>query len=428
MLSERRFIAFAVTILSVLTCNQSWAADGDSCLALIPKTGAFSIQLSTNSSKSFDSSKAWFCSDDFVSYATQAKSSGGISVPIDGVPVSGSFDTANANNMAARQSFCSDNSKQFSKEQNDFLFIKQGDPTIVNAFVSCEGLRTKDFLHVTGVQKTDATFEVDIDSKPYPGERPLIVEVNPVLNAKPLVVTSFQPGSKIPFEGAGAGAITGTYAFDGTEAIVLVRTTIGDQTVDLKRCAKGNAGTWEVTDNVEHNTETQDGKFTWSQDVPQASCHPHCHPDQGDWHYYNAQSPDSDILRNPTVSCSAGGCAFDEFHVDLMTSQTLKVSARSRSAAAHIIVTADKVRLDKSIVPQKSAQGSLVYGNPFSFTLSTEPASILSIHSAEGDLQFTADTIRGGALPKWLIPVGIPQRLNDHSYIYTLQILDGTCQ
>ena len=106
MLSERRFIAFAVTILSVLTCNQSWAADGDSCLALIPKTGAFSIQLSTNSSKSFDSSKAWFCSDDFVSYATQAKSSGGISVPIDGVPVSGSFDTANANNMALIRDDC----------------------------------------------------------------------------------------------------------------------------------------------------------------------------------------------------------------------------------------------------------------------------------------------------------------------------------
>jgi hypothetical protein len=428
MRTARTFVLCFVTVVCLVMCEVGWGADEDSCLALIPKTGAFAIQLSSNSSKSFDSSKAWFCSDDFVSSASQSKSSGGISIPIDGIPVGASFDTGSNSDMAARQSFCSDNSKQFSKEQNNFLFIKQGDPTIVNAFVNCEGLRTKNYLHVVGTQKTDATFEVDVDSKPYPGESPLIVEVDPVLNAKPLVVTSFQPGSKIPFEGIGAGPVTGTYAFDGSEAIVLVRTTIGDQTVDLKRCGRGNAGTWDVTDSVEHDTETPDGKFTWSQDVPQPGCHPHCNPDQGDWHYYTVQSPDSDILRNPTVACSAGGCQFDEFHADLITSQTIKVSARSRSAAAHIIVTADKIRLDKSLVHEKSAQGNLVYANPFSFTLLTEPPSVLGVHSAEGDLQFTADTIRTGTLPKWLVSVGLPQQLSDHSFIYTLQILDGTCQ
>ena len=239
-------------------------ANDDPCTQLIPKQGAFQIKLSDNSMQSFNSSREWFCSDQFVKYAQDSGTSAGLTVPIDGVPIGASFDTKNTANMAARQSFCSNNTKAFSNEQRDFLFIKQGDPTIVQGFVACEqGRKAQQFLHVTANQDTSDTFQVNIDSAPFPGDSPLLVEVRPVLHAVPLLANSFQPGSKIPFEATGASALSGTYQFESgaEDAIVLVRTTIGDKTAVVRKCKQGKSGTWAVNSNQEQDTKVADGTF-----------------------------------------------------------------------------------------------------------------------------------------------------------------------
>lgn len=417
------------TILALCTNAVVFAVDTDPCLALIPKQGAFQLKLSANNIKTFNSSKEWFCSDDFLQYAKQSGLNSGLTVPIEGVPVAGHFDTSNAAQMASRQSFCSDEAKQFSQAQNSFLFIKQGDPTLVNGFVSCEGGHKQPFLHVEATQKGQDLFEIDVDSAPFPADNPLIVEVRPVLNAVPLVVDSFVPGTKVPFDGTGATALSGTYSFaaGSTEAAVAVRTTIGEKTAIVYKCKQGNAGKWKSTSIQNNVAETPDGIFTQSWNYPQASCHPHCCPGCGDWVTYYAQSTDGDLLRNPRSSCDGGGCPFDHTDVIPLTSERIQLNFKTRSLGGRLTLTADKIKIVKSSQRVTSQQGELAYGKPFSVTLNSNKGDLLSIQSSEGTQDLTPQTLQAGGLPAWLISVADPQQTAPDQFIYTLKVVDTSC-
>ncbi|HWS97892.1 MAG TPA: hypothetical protein VN620_15615, partial [Candidatus Methylomirabilis sp.] len=115
-----------------------------------------------------------------MQYAEEHQASGGLSIPTDSGVVSGNFDSHNQQQVQQRSQFCSDSSKQFSQSSNEFLFVKEGDPTLVNGFNDCLKNHRVQFLTTSGKLETSNVFSVSVGAQFYPGPEPRIISVTAV--------------------------------------------------------------------------------------------------------------------------------------------------------------------------------------------------------------------------------------------------------
>jgi hypothetical protein len=134
------------------------------------------------------------------------------------------------------------------------------------------------------------------------------------------------------------------------------------------------------------------------------------------------------VLKNSSSSClGSNGCVFDEAHVVPLTSQRIQLDFKSRSEPVTARITASKFKLNKTSAPVTLQQGDVKYGQPFSATIRTGTPDVLSIRSQEGNQDFTAQTLKAGSFPSWLVSVGDPQLLNPDTTIFTMKVVDASC-
>ena len=95
--------------------------------------------------------------------------------------------------------------------------------------------------------------------------------------------------------------------------------------------------------------KTKVGVWTQSDEhyVPPASCHPHCHPDEGDNVNWQVPYPDDIALENFRTVCRdmGGACAFDSSSITIDPAHHVAtVSWRNRSDQVWVRLQADEMK------------------------------------------------------------------------------------
>lgn len=416
-------------LAAILLAGPSISAQSNVCDKLIPPTGAFKTISKVGSTQVFDSAKAWFCSDSFLSTASSSKDSGGIVVPIDGIPIGANFDFNNKNDLTARQKFCSASQRDFSLDQKDFLYIHEGDPTLVAGFVACIKTiaTTAGLLQVDTESHASGTFDIKIGCKGYPGGPPTIRGVDIESGATGLLLKQFKPGTPIPFVTDGKTPIIGSFAFQSNvdEAIILVRTSIGDQTIVADRCPSGAAGTWRLIKDVPHATVVPAPQFSTTFEVPQAGCQPNC--GGGDQISHQFSAPAGETFANPRITCEAGRpeCPLDPMSVRLLDDHTLEADVITRTLGLAFTVTADTFTTQNITSRDVILNGSISYGSSFSVTVPSDGNPTLEINSSLGNPIYTAADLAAGTLAPW-IQLN-PSSNTPNGVIYTMTVSAPSC-
>jgi hypothetical protein len=426
--------ACALRALLVISVSaSSLLADDSACRPLIPPGGAFKITLQSGKSTTFSSAKDWFCSDDFLSSAKENGTNIGVTIPLVDVPIGGSFDYKNQESLQQRKQFCSAASRNFSAEQQTLLLVKEGDPVLANAYVKCVGSQAqRQFLHVDADQNSDSTFQLTIDSAPFPGTNPLIIDVKPAVNAKALLDDDFVPNHSIPFDSTGA-KLRGLYSFDGVgnQAVVLIRTTIGTKAVTVSKCKQGPAGTYILSGRQLSTADKSAGTRNFTIGWRQAGCHAHCCPGCGDW-------LDADLTVDAPLKivsakfegCDGNGCVFDDAQPPVrVNDQTWHVRFKSRSEAVTGRYSAVLVQPSAEYNDVVISQGNLAWGSIFSVQVDDSLQPILTVSSpAYGECKLTSAGLSSSTFPNWLTAVGAPQTVDAHTRIFTLRVVDPNCK
>lgn len=393
-------------------------------MKLIPPDGAYRIVKSSGNNSKFSNAKDWFCSQDFLQYAQQNEASGGVSIPTEYGIASGNFDSSNSQQMQQRSSFCSDSSKTFSESASEFLFVKEGDPTLVKGFTDCIAQQRRQYLKASGAQLSTNVFSVSVGAVPYPGPEPRLISVTTVDGAIPVPGSTFTPSAKIPFD----SPLMAMYKFDtnSQDALLLVDTTIGQATVKVTKCRKTNAGTWQVVSKAELTREVSAGTYSITHPFPQASCHPHC----GDGDVLRTDmAVGSDLaIRNPKWACSGAGCVFDvDQRFSLDNEQHITFIVRVRSAPDIYTLSADQFRHEKYTQDQLNSQGSLMFGNTTAITV--PDGAELRIDAVWGTATLTSAMLKSGNLGvtgRWLKSTGVPQ-IGNGGTVYSFDVVDANC-
>lgn len=424
----RIFQTFAFALICA-TLLESGLAQTTDCVQLaktLAPGGAFRITLADGRSKSFSSAKALYCSTDFLSYAEQSSASGGVTIPISGIPVSGSFDTKNSNQMAQRSSFCQDNSRRFSHQEETFILQKQGEPAILNTINQCIGQgQGVGALEVEAPPSHSETFDILVSTRSSLGEPPLIIDAQPIDNATN--VSPFTPGERIPFNGGGSTPISATYRFQHAGAAkIKVWTTIGDKTVEALQCHAGNAGTWSLSEDVKHETHQDAGFLVRDFPIGQAGCHPHCKLGQGDVSFHDVSPPSADITLDNPSSQIIGQQGFDPNHA-VMSNGVVHAYVMSRTVAVTLRVTAHQMKTVVSTTSDQVDSGSLQFGQRFFVAIDENSHGVLHLNTPIGNVTFSEAVIQAGDLPNWVVSKGSPTP-SGTKMIYQLEIADAGCE
>lgn len=411
------FKLFSVLVLFVSLIGHAYGQGQDLVAACAPLLagGAFKITKQDGSTKTFTSSKDWFCSDQFTEVSKSGGRNGGITVPIDDIPVGATYDENNAMHTAARTKFCSDATKKFSESQNSFLLKKEGDPVLVNGYLKCIERLRGDFLQIDVPASRAKTFRVSIESLAFPGDNPLIVDVTPVVNAE--IVTAPKAGDKIPFINSGLPALKAVLKFQGSgNADVKVKTTIGDALVTAKQCPAGEGGQWHVEGDVEHKTQGIPRQISQAFAVPQAGCHPKCHPGEGDNYPFTLSAPAGYKFVSTRHDCNDGACVFEEYPAETQPNESsYSVTIKSRSAAVTLVLSGTIVQETTNTVREMiGPQQKLRYGQMLFVSMPSKGAPVAIFNSTDyGTAALTSASLQGNALPNWLRLSGAPQANGD---------------
>jgi hypothetical protein len=424
-------LLFCLGLLSLCaSCAQSQT---DSCTALLAG-GAFKSTSSDGSVHTYNNAKDWFCSADFSTYSSQQNTNASASIIIPGIdlPVGGSYSNSDAVAQQKRQQFCSDTSRTFSKDEEQFIATREGDKTIVNGFVQCEDNynNQKGYLRPSIVSHSSGVFEVDITSQGYPGGHPLITEIRPVTGADIVLADDFTPGTPIPTSGTGVGPLVGTYSFKGTaqQAVVVVRTTIGSKVLTAKRCPDGMAGSYVVRQDVQHTNPVRMADYRYDFAVTQASCHPHC--GGGDPKDFPLTVGLDVTLRNPKIYCAPDGgraeCPLDPISVALTDDHTLQVHVVSRTLGLPFRVVAEQwSNQSTSTRTPVSNPVDIKYFQPFTVSIPNSGGDVL-VNGTYGSLVLDRTSLASGSPAQWLEVQGSPVQ-GGSSITYTLMAKPPGC-
>lgn len=113
----------------------SFAQDCERCKDILA-LGQRVIRLSSGSDESEDT-KNWFCSDQFEERLSSGSFRGGITVPIEGVPISFQAGSDNSESFRRREQFCSDQTRQFRRSDTYSLFEQLADANVVREWGRC---------------------------------------------------------------------------------------------------------------------------------------------------------------------------------------------------------------------------------------------------------------------------------------------------
>jgi hypothetical protein len=411
-------------------------AQSDPCESLLPQNGAYKITLKDGTTHTYNNAKAWFCSSDFSTYASEQKTSAGLNVVIPGINlgIGGNYDGSNSDSVQKRQTFCQDTNSTFTKDQEQFLLEKEGDPTLVSGFVQCENNRnlSKGFLKVSTDSHSAGIFEVDVSSQGFPDGHPLIVDVKPVTGATPILTSSLAPGTEIPMVGSGKTPLVGSYSFasNSSEAAILVQTTIGDQIVYAKRCPTGTAGHYQVREDVAHPEVVRIGDYTHDFSVNQASCHPHCCNDCGDAVSLTLSVDQAITLRNPRVICSPDAsrpeCQLNPMNAKPLNDHQIQIDGKTRTVGLPYRVYAEQYTTQPKVTRDVISEADVPYGQQFSIVLPGNDSGDLAITGAFGSTIFTEQMLEAGTLPPWLVQQAPPQH-GTSTTVFTLEIKSPSC-
>jgi hypothetical protein len=416
-----------------LLCASCAYSQTDSCTALLAG-GAFKTTTSDGTLHTYNNAKDWFCSSDFSSYSSQKKTSASGSIIIPGIdlPVGASYDESSAEDQQKRQQFCSDTSRTFSKDEEQFIATREGDKTIVDGFVQCEdGLNNKaGYLRPSIMSHSSGVFELDLTSQGYPGGHPLVTEVRPVSGAEVVLADDFTAGTVIPAAGTGVGPLVGTYSFKGPaqQAVVLVRTTIGSKVLTAKRCPNGMAGSYVVRQDVQHTNPVRMVDYRYDFALTQSSCHPHC--GGGDPKDFPLTVGLDVTLRNPKIYCAPDGgrpeCPLDPISVIQVDGQTLQVHVVSRTVGLPFRVVAEQWsnQTTSTRTPVSSAV-NIQYFQPFSVSIPSSGGDI-QVNGTYGSLVLDRTSLASGSPAQWLEVQGSPVQ-GGSSTTYTLMAKPPGC-
>jgi hypothetical protein len=400
----------------------AYAATDDPCAALIPASGAYQLVDQTGNHIQFNTAKAMYCSSQFSS--SQQANSWNFGLAAEGY---GSL-TGGASNQASsqdRSNFCGDSSKDLTTVDKSFLYRLQGDATLVNGFVSCEQTRlaNTNFTAYSGTAVTTGSQAV-VTIVPHLSANSIeritsigALGADPIPNVSIPVGTALLPNVNI----------TGGYALTADQATLFIHTTTGDKTLSLVRCKNGtSAGTATATATVTTQESRPTDTPSWSINVPQASCHPHCHLGQGDVHTYTLQAPAGETLSNAQQSCTGNGCGFEDLVTLTQPDDThLVYSIRSRSEAVTVVVTATGSSMVNVSNPVTLlAPTGIQYGTPFSVVV---PAGDTNAILSWNGLSIPLSGLASGAWNGTELSVLDPGTATGGSTSYTFQVDGPAC-
>jgi len=346
----------------------AYAATDDPCVALIPPNGAYQIIDSSGNHTQFNTAKEMYCSNQF--HSAQQANNWNFNLAAEGYGSASGGSSSQASDQD-RSSFCGDSSKDLTSIDKSFLYRLQGDSTLVAGFVQCEQSRlaaTQFTAYAATVTSTDS--DVVLTIVPH-----LSANAMERINAIGLLGASEVPNVSIP---VGTPllpnvSVTSGYHLTADQATLFIRTTTGDKTVTVIRCKDGKlAGSVSASGTrVTQESQVVDHP-SWTIQVPQASCHPHCHLGQGDVHTYTLPAPAGETLSNgQNQGCNGGGCPFEDLvSLTQPDDSHLVFSVRSRSEAVSYVITADGSQMVNVSTPvELLGLTNVNYGEPFSITV-----------------------------------------------------------
>ena len=407
---NRYLLISGAVILLVSQCQaQDPVAE---CLATIAQGGLFKTVKETTGQHTYSSVKDWFCSQDFLNSAQSSTTSVGIQTPWGG----GTFNASDQSQLAQRQTFCQDNTKNFDDQEQSYLVLKEGDHVIAQDLQTCIVNATISAPYLSPVVNPypDGTFDLLLSARAYPGKNPLVVSQTVLGGATPVDVSEIYAGARIPFQSSGTAPITATYKFEAgmPMARVKVTTSIGSATVVAVQCPAGKIGSWEVDQDAHQTVQTPLAPFSDSRGVPAASCNPHCHLGQGDPIPFDFTVPSDIILSSVTAHLNGGGAVFDGTTVTQPHPYQIHVIVESRSNPTTVVVNANQTKVSTQTIRQKVDSGDIIAGHVFTLALpnGSNATAVIKDTSGTATMLTAAELQADNSIPDWLKLTSVPQQ------------------
>ena len=214
----------------------------------------------------------------------------------------------------------------------------------------------------------------------------------------------------------------------GATADLTGQAVTGGQARSSAACPTGAAGSYKVTEFLDGTSPVSDGNLARTIAIPQASCYPHCKPDQGDLYVYLISDPGGDELANPHEHSNGEAEAALEGHsLSQISPTTLRLAITARTIALTWHVEADKIRHIAKLIDETTDSGSLAYNDPFFVVVEHASLPALSLTTREGTAQLSVGDLDSNLLPQWLVETIAPQQLGALT-VYTLKVIKPECR
>lgn len=175
---RKTLLFFALTSVFALTAGATFAQNSNNCNACrdVLALGQRVIKISSAGTRNEDT-KSWFCSSEFESYMRSSNFKGGITVPIEGVPVTFSANSDNREAHQRRAQFCSSDTRQFNQSDTFNIFEQLADANVVKEWGKCIervcSTRTLSSLAVEMERSGEGRVNISLKWSPrYTGEQP----------------------------------------------------------------------------------------------------------------------------------------------------------------------------------------------------------------------------------------------------------------
>ena len=363
-------IRYIVILIIALLFPVSTQGQGfcDACKEVL-KLGQRTIAISASSNEN-DATKSWFCSSSFVQHVTSSSFRGGITVPIEGVPVNFNVGSDNAESFQRREAFCSNSSRNFNREDTYNIFQQLADENVVREWGRCVERSCSDINPSNGLSlaltRTGNQISARLRWSPrFTGEQPPVITSVSRTN---LTCSSdlIQAQKVVNVEGLEEHCTTdsrqnSTLLINTTTAGPISKTVLGDLTGT-------RAGRAIVTTTV--NNMVRRPFRRWTRDIRTGDHHCGGGPfscrgeDRRTRYELDITVGADEFLVNPRLDCIDGPCGFSKVWQTIVTNDGHRAFTAfdTWSRPTTWRLSADSERLENSPI-RTSVVHSLIYGD-----------------------------------------------------------------
>lgn len=347
----------------------------DECAAVLAGGAQDSIVLQSRHQYASEATD-FFCSDKFRSFVENNKGGFGLTLPIEGVPVTFGGDSRSDRAFTQRDTFCAKAERRLAEDASLALAVSVTSKARVDAWLACHGLKSElgrlkisDVVKIETLPAADGRFLVLRASwtpVPFSAEPSFVrLHLSSGLTCQPMA-----PNAKIPTSGLSTLC---ERTSDDAQTIALEAkanesTLFTSHSLPARRCGKPY-GRYSVVETRERIDWVPAGKKKVTRETGNHHCSRNCDGEPTRTNYrMELTASDGESLANPKLQCIGGPCGgwHHVYFTENDGPRRVHASFDVWSKPTSWLLSADLFKREVRTESESSAQATeLVYGNTF---------------------------------------------------------------